>query len=208
MGCGNRTVEDTTELDISVAVDNDPPVVKCTLGTQGLAGTGAGVFTDLAFSFTAIDGGDKCTEIDDLAVTIEVLSNEVVATGEEVSLFLLQFEHRLNVLTKYCSTFIQMVFISEPRATTGNILSIWAEDHTCKSAQNGQCKISSPKKSREYIVRVTATDKAGNVGEGECNTIVGKQGVASMDPSFLLAKLDITGGMPIISPTLRHHEPS
>jgi hypothetical protein len=90
-----------------------------------------------------------------------------------------------------------MVFITEPRATTGNILSIWAEDHTCKSIKNGKCKISSPKKSRDYIVRVTATDKAGNVGEAECSTTIGKdQEVASVvDPSFLLAKLDITGGV-------------
>lgn len=51
----------------------------------GLSGNGAGVFTDLGFSFTAVDGGKKCTETKDLEVKMEVLSNEVVATGEEVS---------------------------------------------------------------------------------------------------------------------------
>lgn len=51
----------------------------------GLSGTGAGVFTDLGFNFTAVDGGKKCTDTKDLEVSIEVLSNEVVATGEEVS---------------------------------------------------------------------------------------------------------------------------
>jgi len=51
---------------------------------SGLSGTGAGVFTDLGFSFTAVDGGKKCTDTKDLEVSIEVLSNEVVATGEEV----------------------------------------------------------------------------------------------------------------------------
>ena len=43
------------------------------------------MFTDLGFTFTAVDGGKKCTDTKDLAVTIEILSNEVVATGEEVS---------------------------------------------------------------------------------------------------------------------------
>ena len=43
------------------------------------------MFTDLGFSFTAVDGGKKCTETKDLEVTIEVLSNEVVTTGDDVS---------------------------------------------------------------------------------------------------------------------------
>ena len=43
------------------------------------------MFTDLGFSFTAVDGGKKCTDTKDLEVSIEVLSNEMVATGEEVS---------------------------------------------------------------------------------------------------------------------------
>lgn len=73
------------DLGEAVDIDTDPPVVSCSLGTQLLRGTGAGVFTDLGFSFTAVDGGGKCTDTKDLAVTIEVLSNEVVATGEEVS---------------------------------------------------------------------------------------------------------------------------
>ena len=88
LGCGNRTVEDTTEVDIMVDIDDDPPEVSCSLGTQDLLGNGAGVFTDLYFSFTAVDGGDQCTDTEDLKVMIEVLSNEVVVTGEEVSLFL------------------------------------------------------------------------------------------------------------------------
>ena len=37
---------------------------------------------DLDFSFTAVD---ECTDSDDLSVTIEVLSNEKVAVGDEVS---------------------------------------------------------------------------------------------------------------------------
>ena len=67
-------------------MDNDPPKVSCSLGTQGLLGNGAGVFTDLGFSFTAFDTGEKCTATEDLEVTIEVLSNEMVTTGEDVSL--------------------------------------------------------------------------------------------------------------------------
>lgn len=49
---------------------------------QDLTGNGAGVFRDLGFTFTAVD---DCTSTKDLAVTIEVLSNEVVTTGDEVS---------------------------------------------------------------------------------------------------------------------------
>ena len=49
---------------------------------QDLTGNGAGVFRDLGFTFTAVD---VCTSTKDLAVTIEVLSNEVVTTGDEVS---------------------------------------------------------------------------------------------------------------------------
>lgn len=49
---------------------------------QDLTGNGAGVFRDLGFTFTAVD---ECTSTKDLAVTIEVLSNEVVTTGDEVS---------------------------------------------------------------------------------------------------------------------------
>ena len=94
---------------------------------------------------------------------------------------------------------MQMVIISTPR-TTGKSPSIWAEDHTCKSSTNVKCKVSSTKKTREYIVRVTATDEAGNVGVHECNTIVGKivgkQSVPDTeDPLFLISKLDIVGGV-------------
>ena len=104
----------TDELGEAVDIDVDPPVVTCNLGTQGmlfhmntclsnanvdpthlllvvslhdsgLTGTGAGVFTDLGFNFTAVDGGKKCTDTKDLKVNIEVLSNEMVTTGEDVS---------------------------------------------------------------------------------------------------------------------------
>lgn len=83
----------------------------------GLSGTGAGVFTDLGFTFTAVDGGKKCTKRNskcskskrrcstkDLAVSIEVLSNEVVATGEEVSYNFftgLEIAHRENLFLHY-----------------------------------------------------------------------------------------------------------
>ena len=56
--------------------------MECDLAVQDLTGNGAGVFRDLGFTFTAVD---VCTPTEDLAVTIEVLSNEVVTTGEKVS---------------------------------------------------------------------------------------------------------------------------
>ena len=64
-----------------------------------LSGNGAGVFTDLDFSFTAVDGGDKCTDTKDLAVTIEVLSDEVVTTGEEVSYMERLYLHVVTLTT-------------------------------------------------------------------------------------------------------------
>ena len=87
-----------------------------------------------------------------------------------------------------------MVIISD--RATGQVPAIWAEDHTCRTDQNGKCKISSPKKSRLYVVRVTATDEAGNVGVAECNTIVGDQSVAN-DPIFPIAKLNTIGGVEV-----------
>lgn len=42
------------------------------------------MFKDLGFSFTAVDGGKKSTDTKDLEVSIEVLSNEVVASGDDV----------------------------------------------------------------------------------------------------------------------------
>ncbi len=82
MGCENRTNEDTTEIDVPVAIDSEKPEVTCKLGTQNLEGKGYRKLVDLDFSFTA---SDKCTDSDDLAVTIEVLSNEKVAAGDAVS---------------------------------------------------------------------------------------------------------------------------
>ena len=85
---GLELPDPSEEADEAVDVDVDLPEVSCSLDTQGLLGNGAGVFTDLGFRFTAFDTGDKCTATEDLEVTIEVLSNEVVVTGEEVSLLL------------------------------------------------------------------------------------------------------------------------
>ena len=87
-----------------------------------------------------------------------------------------------------------MVIISKPRVT-GEVPAIWVEDSTCKSDNNGKRKISSPKKSREYVVRVTATDEAGNIAIGECNTLVGSQVMDVSDPIFLLATHGMTGGV-------------
>eukprot|EP00804_Cyclotella_cryptica_P027852 CCRYP_020589-RB/>CCRYP_020589-RB protein AED:0.30 eAED:0.30 QI:0/0.66/0.5/1/0.66/0.75/4/244/451 len=168
-GCGERPDEDATVLVIeNIGIDGDPPHVECNLGTQKLTGNGAGVFTDLKLTYVAYDAGGKCTKTEDLGVTITVLSNEVVETGEE------------------------MVSISEP--LYGSIPSIWAENSVCKTGNNGKCKISSPKKSRLYLVQVTATDNAGNSAMAECSTIVGSQ-VVNTDPLFTIAKLQFIGGV-------------
>ena len=85
LGCGKRPEEDTTVLNVEVSIDEDPPEVECNLLAQNLTGTGAGNFTDLGFSFSAVDGGSVgCTATEDLAISIKVYSNEVVETGEEV----------------------------------------------------------------------------------------------------------------------------
>jgi hypothetical protein len=87
-----------------------------------------------------------------------------------------------------------MVVISEPDNVT-KTPTILAEDYTCKTGANGKCVISSTKKSRLYMVRVTAIDKGGNVGVGECKTIVGNQDFDDTDPRFLVVKLDNIGGV-------------
>lgn len=85
LGCGNRGPEDTTEIDVTVAIDDKEPEVTCKIGAQDLEGYKRyGDLKDLHFSFTAVDV-DECTDTDDLAVTIEVLSNEKIAVDDEVS---------------------------------------------------------------------------------------------------------------------------
>ena len=202
-GCGERNPEDITKLKVQVALDADAPVVSCKLDTQRLKGNGVGVFTDLQVSYTAVDGGTKCTATDDLKVSIEVFSTEVVTTGEEVSHCLLTdiycvsptilYSGSLHAVHTYLMLQMQIVSISTP--AKGTAPSIWAENSVCQTNQNGKCKISSPFKSRKYFVLVTATDKAGNVGMAECETTVGNADVEQEDPRFLIGKLEVVGGV-------------
>lgn len=94
---------------------------------------------------------------------------------------------------KWLNTQNQMVSISQP--LPGSIPSIWAENSVCKTGSNGKCKISSPKKSRLYLIQVMATDKAGNSAMAACSTIVGSQVVDTADPLFAIAKLEFVGGV-------------
>ena len=91
-----------------------------------------------------------------------------------------------------------MVLISEPRDSITGVPSIWAADTTCKSADNGSCKVTSTKKSRRYIVRITATDKAGLIDWTECETIVGEQDYDDTEPVFLLKKVSYKGGFELV----------
>jgi hypothetical protein len=86
-----------------------------------------------------------------------------------------------------------MVSISKPPA--GAIPSVWVENSVCNTGSNGKCKISSPKKSRIYVIRVTATDKAGNTGIGECSITVGNQIINASDPLFTIAQIQVVGGV-------------
>ena len=88
-----------------------------------------------------------------------------------------------------------MVIISDSRVN--GVPSVWAEDYTCKSDSSSKCKMSSPKKIREYVVRVTATDESGKFDMVQCNTIVGGNAtdVVANDPLFLITKVDIIGGV-------------
>ena len=90
-----------------------------------------------------------------------------------------------------------MVIISDSRVDGSP--SIWAEDNTCNSSNNGKCKVSSPKKLREYVVRVTATDESRNSDTVQCNTIVGgkQDDIAVGDPLFLISKVDFIGGVEV-----------
>ena len=82
-----------------------------------------------------------------------------------------------------------MVLISEPRDSITGVPSIMAADTTCKSPGSGSCMVTSTKKSRRYIARITATDKAGLVESTECETIVGEQDYDDTEPVFLLKKV-------------------
>jgi len=87
-----------------------------------------------------------------------------------------------------------MVSISTP-IMAGGIPAIWVEDSACETAKSGKCKISSPKKSRQYKVVIQAVDEAGNVGTSDCSTVVGNQNVDAEDPLFLIAKTNLVGGV-------------
>ena len=85
-----------------------------------------------------------------------------------------------------------MVTISKPIAgfTNAMVPSIFVEDRAC-----GACKISSyPKNTRKYVVSVTATDKAGNVGTATCSTQIGFEDIDEKNPFFSLKKQDFIGG--------------
>ena len=194
----------TVAEPVNVIVDNDPPVVNCTLETQDMRGKGAGVYTDLKLSFTAVDGGVKCTPTGELDVVLEVLSDEVVEGGNEVSSTRYGTPECCKAVSLKTSRIAsmhhlaQMVVISEsldPITDIRSVPSIWAEDITCQTASSGKCKISSPKASRTYYVNITATDKAGLVGFGECQTTVGNLDPDPDDPLFLIKRVSFTGGI-------------
>lgn len=97
-----------------------------------------------------------------------------------------------------------MVLFSEPLEANAaeKKLTIWAEDDSCKNDKycNFASRDDDNKKARIYIVRVTAIDKAGNAGVGECSTIVVKEKYrqeTQIDdyPFFFIAKRDIVGGV-------------
>ena len=89
----------------------------------------------------------------------------------------------------------QKVVISKSRDPISGAQAIWAEDITCQTASSGKCKISSSKASRTYYVNITATDKAGLVGFGECQTTVGNLDPNPDDPLFLIKRVSFTGGI-------------
>ena len=92
LGCGSQIVEDTTQLNFTGAVDGDRPLVTCDLGTQG---TFSHIHTEHCVSSRSLSltqpmftcslftdlGCNNCTNTEDLAVNIEVLSNEIVAVA-------------------------------------------------------------------------------------------------------------------------------
>ena len=84
-----------------------------------------------------------------------------------------------------------MVLISESRNATSGVPSIWVEDRTC---QTTNCKRSSTTPSRIYVIKITATDKDGLVGVGECSTIIGPEDLDLADPLFLIEEASFVGG--------------
>jgi len=118
-----------------------------------------------------------------------------------VSLTYLSLTHVL--ISQMLSISTPLPGIQEGLTTTP---AIWAEDHVC---YGGQCKIPSPQyKSRQYLVVVTATDEAGNSGNGSCSTKVGqdtrrlpkssksrKETPVENNPLFLIGEIEFVGGV-------------
>jgi len=87
IACGQRS-----GAYIDVLIDSDPPVVSASLSRQHLCGSSGGM-ENLLFSYTAVDGGDKCTQTGDLDISIKVFSNEVTDTEEKVCAFVCKFDN-------------------------------------------------------------------------------------------------------------------
>jgi len=196
-GCENRIDEDTSVLDIPVEVDSVAPIAGCSFGSDVIYATKDGAIVDAEFSFSATDNCD-----DSLHVTIEVLSSEVVLTGEEMVAFsslaagLEEDDFKLFVEADICYD---------------------RESGSSDDQTRGRCKIDSHRNARTYAVRIVAEDAAGNVGTDECAMVVfdppsgkGKGGkkdpprVATppdpdLDVLFSLAKFEFTQ----TTPTLR-----
>lgn len=135
--------------EIIVKVDSTPPTVICDLTPPApFTGTDSMKVQDAGFTYSATD---NCSP-DNLKVSIELFSNEIVATVDD------------------------MAWISEPNSKKQ--IKVSFQDNYCKN-QAGSCRVEWPKttmatnaKSREYMVRVVATDEAGNVGTCETNLFV------------------------------------
>ena len=197
-GCGNRTTEDTSSVSIPVQTDGEAPKVSCDITEQRLISSGE--YTNLGFSY---DVSDDCSS--ELAVTIEVFSNELGILDRPGGK---QSRDGINDLVFFVSTDDPMVPV------------IIAHDMTCEFSKDGDCddkhctichsggdEIKTEKKlggvhkrSREYQIKVTATDKAGRVGTTTCNTFIAggdkekeerARKVSANSPRFLISTTNV-----------------
>mmetsp|Transcript_14626 Transcript_14626/g.21568 ORF Transcript_14626/g.21568 Transcript_14626/m.21568 type:complete len:1051 (+) Transcript_14626:463-3615(+) len=151
----------------SIKVDSTPPDVTCGFHVDPAVfdGKGGDKVIDSEFYYTVTDA---CS--DQISVTIDMFSNEIVEKVNKE----------------------EQIWYSEPYATTKEV-KIFLENNYCNT-QQGSCRLPNGVKfSRKYVVRLEATDLAGNVGKCETSLFVGND-KSDDSPLFLLETAEIEPG--------------
>lgn len=154
----------SSESFTSIKVDSTPPTVTCGFRAdpKDFDGNGADKVIDSQFYYSVTDA---CS--DQISVKIDMFTNEIVEKVNKE----------------------EQIWYTEPDLTTKQI-KIFLENNYC-NVKAGSCRLPNGFKfSRKYVVRIEATDEAGNVGKCETEVFVGNH-KSDGSPLFLLETAEI-----------------